>query len=125
MYQYCHLVKSLLFLLSSNPLAGSLKEVKHSTLTGIFLGLFLISVTSPINAQELVGEWNLVEGTYNNAPIADLSASLVITDAQNTINYEAEFDNGTHDGDVRAQYSLSGNTFITNIDGNSLILNGI
>ena len=121
MFKCSHLFKSTLF--HSSP--KSLIMMKHYLLVGICLYLATFLTVSHLEAQDIIGEWNLVEGTFNNAPITNLSASLSITGDQDTINYRANFNNEVHSGSVKANYTLDGNKFISNINGNSLILNGL
>jgi type IX secretion system substrate protein len=87
---------------------------------------FFLVVSIALQGQSIVGEWNLVEGKYNNSVIANLTGQLIITDvsADDSLNYKATFNNGTHSGIVRARYTIGGNKFDSNLNGASFLLNG-
>ena len=72
-------------------------------------------------AQNLVGTWNLTEGSYNGNAISNLQASFTVKDNG---EYRASFNDGTNRGSVTAKYTTTSGSFRTNITGNRLILNG-
>ena len=75
-----------------------------------------ISIINP-----LIGKWDIIEGTYNGSTISDLTGYINIV---NETHYKASFDNSSNSGYVSAKYTLTGTTFKSNLNGNSLILNG-
>lgn len=97
---------------------------KSAAVCLLSLSAFLLAC--PLVAQNIVGTWNLVNGTYNNSAIAGLSATLVITDVngEDSLNYLASFEDNAYSGIARARYSLEGNRFVSNLNEASFALNG-
>ncbi len=78
------------------------------------------TVTIRPNPNPHIGNWTLTAGTYNNSPIADITASVNFKDAG---EFVAQFEIGSCVGYARAQYSITGQTINSNLP-DQLLLNG-
>ncbi len=94
------------------------------TLIALFTSILVASGFS-LQAQNIVGDWTLTSGTYNNSPLQNLSGSLLIYNCpDDTINYNADFTYGNFTGSAEARFTLSGNKFLSNLTGENIPLNG-
>ncbi len=74
------------------------------------------------DANDWVGTWELVSGTYDGSVIANLNATLWFVSGS---SYQAHFENGTDVGDVRkGAYELIDGTFQSNADDGFIKLDG-
>lgn len=72
-------------------------------------------VLADTQASDLVGTWELVEGSYDGEVLSPsvLTATLYIIDET---HYQAEFDNGTDSGYVEGEFALEDGFFNANAD---------
>ncbi|NQU86729.1 MAG: hypothetical protein HQ541_13305 [Mariniphaga sp.] len=88
----------------------------------IYLTLIFIVSIFNLNAQDYLGNWVLSSATYNNSKINGATGYINFV---NSKDYKASFSDGANSGYSNSHYTMSGSIFITTIDGQNLLLNGI
>lgn len=84
--------------------------------------LILSFYTALVYSQDHLGKWNVSSATYNGSSLSNASGYL---NFKSSTEYEASFKANTYSGYVDALYTMSEFTFLSNIDGKNLVINGM